>query len=125
MTSEILEVVEWIKENQCTHGAMESTGVYWRLIYNLLELAEINAMIVNAQHIKAAPGRKMDVKDAEWITDLLRHGFLKCSYISSREQRELWELVRCRKSLIEERAREGQQIAKSSGKSAISNFPLW
>lgn len=112
MTGEILELVEWIKEHHCTHVAMESTGVYWKPIYNLLELAEIEAMVVNAQHIKAVPGRKTDVKDAEWIADLLRHGLIKGSYIPSREQRELRELVRYRKSLIEERAREVNRLQK-------------
>jgi len=112
MTGEILELVEWIKEHKCTHVAMESTGVYWKPIYNLLELAEIEAMVVNAQHIKAVPGRKTDVKDAEWIADLLRHGLIKGSYIPSREQRELRELVRYRKSLIEERAREVNRLQK-------------
>ena len=112
MTGEILELVEWIKEHQCTHVAMESTGVYWKPIYNLLELSEIEAIVVNAQHIKAVPGRKTDVKDAEWIADLLRHGLLKGSYIPSREQRELRELVRYRKSLIEERSREVNRLQK-------------
>jgi len=112
MTNEILELVDWIKEHQCTHVAMESTGVYWKPIYNLLELSEINAMVVNAQHIKAVPGRKTDVKDAEWIADLLKYGLLKGSYIPSREQRELRELVRYRKSLVEERAREVNRLQK-------------
>ncbi|RJX25117.1 MAG: IS110 family transposase [Dethiobacter sp.] len=112
MTGEILELADWIKEHQCTHVAMESTGVYWKPIYNLLELAEIEAMVVNAQHIKAVPGCKTDVKDAEWIADLLRHGLLKGSYIPSRDQRELRELVRYRKSLIEERAREVNWLQK-------------
>jgi transposase len=86
--------------------------VYWKPIYNLLELAEIEAMVVNAQHIKAVPGRKTDVKDAEWIADLLRHGLIKGSYIPSREQRELREMVHYRKSLIEERTREVNRLQK-------------
>jgi len=112
MTHEILELVKWLKENRCNPVAMESTGVYWKPIYNLLELSEIETMVVNAQHIKAVPGRKTDVKDAEWIADLLRHGLLKGSYIPSRGQRELRELVRYRKSLIEERAREVNRLQK-------------
>lgn len=83
---------------------MESTGSYWKPIYNLLELEEMKAMVVNAQHIKAVPGRKTDVKDSEWIADLLRHGLLKGSYIPGREQRELKELVRYRGRLIDERS---------------------
>ena len=112
MTAEILELAEWVKENNITHVAMESTGVYWKPIYNLLELEDIELLVVNAQHIKAVPGRKTDVKDAEWIADLLRHGLIKGSYIPSREQRELRELVRYRKSLIEERAREANRLQK-------------
>lgn len=112
MTGDLLELAEWIKQKGCTHVAMESTGVYWKPIYNLLELEEVEALVVNAQHIKAVPGRKTDVKDAEWIANLLRHGLLQGSYIPSREQRELRELVRYRKSLIEERAREANRLQK-------------
>jgi len=112
MTGNILELVDWINANRCTHVAMESTGVYWKPIYNLLELAGVDVMVVNAHHIKTVPGRKTDVKDAEWIADLLRHGLLKGSYIPSRPQRELRELVRYRKSLIEERTREVNRLQK-------------
>jgi len=112
MTADILELAQWLKAKGITHVAMESTGVYWKPIYNLLELEDIELLVVNAQHIKAVPGRKTDVKDAEWIADLLRHGLLKGSYIPSREQRELRELVRYRKSLVEERAREVNRLQK-------------
>jgi len=112
MTADILELAQWLKTKGITHVAMESTGVYWKPIYNLLELEDIELLVVNAQHIKAVPGRKTDVKDAEWIADLLRHGLLKGSYIPSREQRELRELVRYRKSLVEERAREVNRLQK-------------
>jgi transposase len=112
MTEEILTFVDWITSKGCTHVAMESTGVLWKPIYNLLELSEINTLVVNAQHIKAVPGRKTDVKDAEWIADLLRHGLLRGSYIPKREQRELRELVRYRRSLIDEHTREVNRIQK-------------
>lgn len=113
MTDDLLELVDWIKSYRCTHVAMESTGVYWKPIYNLLELEDIlEVYVVNAQHIKQVPGRKTDVKDAEWIADLLKHGLLKPSYIPNREQRELRELVRYRRSLIDERAREANRIQK-------------
>ena len=100
------------ERKKVTHVAMESTGVYWKPVYNLLEAEPIEVLVVNAQHIKAVPGRKTDVKDAEWIADLLRHGLLKGSYIPHRAQRELRELVRYRRSLIEERARELNRIQK-------------
>lgn len=112
VTESLMELVDWLKEEGCEKVAMESTGSYWKPIYNLLEMEEIPAIVVNAQHIKAVPGRKTDVKDAEWIAELLRHGLLKGSYIPSREQRELKEYIRYRRSLIEERARELNRIQK-------------
>ncbi|MGF6947726.1 transposase [Neobacillus sp. B4I6] len=112
MTHDLIQLIDWIKSKCCSHAAMESTGVYWKPIYNLLELEDIQPMVVNAAHIKAVPGRKTDVKDAEWIAKLLRHGLLQHSYIPNRDQRELRELVRYRRSLIEERAREISRIQK-------------
>lgn len=112
MTKDLLDLADWITSKGCTHVAMESTGIYWKPIYNLLEDQEIEVLVVNAQHIKAVPGRKTDVKDAEWIAMLLRHGLLRGSYIPDRSQRELRELTRYRRSLIEERAREVSRIQK-------------
>ena len=108
----LLELIDWIKQHGCTHVAMESTSVYWKPIVNLLEAEDIEFLVVNAQHIKAVPGRKTDVKDAEWIANLLRHGLLRASYIPDRNQRELRELVRYRRSIIEERARQHNRIQK-------------
>jgi transposase len=108
----LLQLVDWIKQHNCTHVAMESTSVYWKPIVNLLESEDIEFLVVNAQHMKAVPGRKTDVKDAEWIAKLLRHGLLKASYIPDRNQRELRELVRYRRSIIEERARQHNRIQK-------------
>ncbi len=108
----LLQLVDWIKEHKCTHVAMESTSVYWKPIVNLLEAEDIEFLVVNAQHMKAVPGRKTDVKDAEWIAKLLRHGLLKASFIPDRNQRELRELVRYRRSIIEERARQHNRIQK-------------
>jgi len=108
----LLQLIDWIKEHGCTHVAMESTGVYWKPIVNILEAENIEFLVVNAQHMKAVPGRKTDVKDAEWIAKLLRHGLLKASFIPNRIQRELRELVRYRRSMIEERARQHNRIQK-------------
>ena len=108
----LLKLIDWIKEHGCTHVAMESTGVFWKPIVNLLEAENIEFLVVNAQHIKSVPGRKTDVKDAEWIAKLLRHGLLKASFIPDRTQRELRELVRYRRSMIEERARQHNRIQK-------------
>ncbi|MBX6353496.1 MAG: IS110 family transposase [Thermoflavifilum sp.] len=112
MTDELECMVEWILGHGCTHVAMESTGVYWKPIYNLLEDQDVEVLVVNAQHIKQVPGRKTDVRDAEWIAELLRHGLLRGSYIPDRNQRELRELVRYRKSLIRERASEVNRLQK-------------
>ena len=92
--------------------AMESTASYWKPLYNILESSDLNAMVVNARHMKAVPGRKTDVKDAEWIADLLQHGLLQPSYIPGKDQRELRELVRYRKSLVGERTRELNRLQK-------------
>ena len=83
---------------------MESTGVYWRPVYNLLE-GQCELLVVNAQHIKTVPGRKTDVKDAAWIAELLRHGLLRGSFIPSKPQRQLRELTRYRSTLVQDRAR--------------------
>ena len=111
-TSEIKTLANWLTESGCEMIAMESTGVFWKPLYNLFELMDLDAMIVNAAHMKALPGRKTDVKDAEWIADLLRHGLLKASYIPNREQRELREITRYRKSLTEERCWEVNRLQK-------------
>jgi transposase len=104
MTDELLALLDWLTEVGCTHVAMESTSAYWRPIYNLLE-GHLTVLVANAFHIKAVPGRKTDVRDAEWIADLLRHGLLRGSFIPSREQRQLRDLTRYRTHLVEERAR--------------------
>ena len=93
MTAELLALGDWLQEQGGTHVAMESTGVYWKPLYNLLEERFV-LLLANARHIQAVPGRKTDVKDSEWIADLLRHGLLKGSFVPERPQRELRELTR-------------------------------
>jgi len=105
-----LELVDWLKKEACTIVAMESTGVYWKPVYNILESEGIAAIVVNAQHIKAVPGRKTDIKDAQWIAELVRYGLVRASYIPGREQRELREMVRYRNEIVNERAREINRI---------------
>jgi transposase len=111
MTADLLTLSDWLAAAGCTHVAMESTGVFWKPIYNLLE-GSFALLVVNAQHIKAVPGRKTDVRDAEWIADLLRHGLLRPSFIPDRPQRELRELTRYRTTLIQERAHEVNRLQK-------------
>jgi transposase len=111
MTRELLALSDWLLAAGCTHAAMESTGSYWKPVYNLLE-GSFELLVVNAQHMKAVPGRKTDVKDAEWIADLLRHGLLRPSFIPSRPERELRELTRYRTALLQERAAEVNRLQK-------------
>ena len=94
-TGELLRLLDWLREGGCTHVAMESTGEYWKPVYNLLE-GQAELLLVNPQHCKNVPGRKTDVKDAEWLADLLRHGLLKASFVPPRPQRELRDLTRGR-----------------------------
>jgi len=103
MTASLLTLSDWLTAHGVTHVAMESTGEYWKPIYNILE-DNFELLLVNAQHIKAVPGRKTDVKDAEWIADLLRHGLLKASFVPPKGQRELRELTRFRTTFIKEKA---------------------
>jgi transposase len=111
MTDDLLALADWLVTAGCTHVAMESTGVYWKPIYNLLDGA-VELLVVNAQHIKAVPGRKSDVRDAEWIADLLQHGLVRGSYIPDRPQRELRELTRYRTALVREQTREFNRLQK-------------
>ena len=111
-TRELLDLADWLKDGGCEMAAMESTASYWKLLYHILESSDLKAMVVNARHMKAVPGRKTDVKDAEWIADLLQHGLLQPSYIPDKDQRELRELVRYRKSLVGERGRELNRLQK-------------
>jgi transposase len=112
MTADLLELADWLASAGCTHAAMESTGVYWKPIYNLLE-DRFALVLANAQHIKAVPGRKTDVRDAEWLADLLRHGLLRGSYVPERPQRELRELTRYRTALVRERSDEINRLHKT------------
>jgi len=112
MTAELWALADWLAAAGCTHVAMEATGVYWKPVYNLLE-DRFTVLVVNAAHIKAVPGRKTDVRDAEWIADLLRHGLLRASFVPDRPQRELRELTRYRTTLTRERASERSRIQKT------------
>ncbi len=112
MTQELLALVDWLVGAGCTHVAMESTGSFWKPLYNLLEGVVEDVVVVNAAHIKQVPGRTTDVKDAEWIAELLRHGLLRASFIPDRPQRELRELTRSRTSLVRERSAEVNRLQK-------------
>jgi transposase len=111
MTSDLLEMSDWLAEAGVTHVAMESTGVFWKPIWNLLE-GRFEILLVNARHIKQVPGRKTDVKDCEWIAQLLQHGLLRGSFVPPRPVRELRDLIRHRAKLIEERSAVVNRIHK-------------
>lgn len=111
-TKELIKIAKWLKESKCEMIAMESTGSFWKPLWNVFEDEDLNQMLCNAKDMKNVPGKKTDIKDSEWICDLLQHGLLKASYIPDREQRELRELIKYRKSMTEERARELNRLQK-------------
>jgi len=111
-TAEVMEMLGWLKEQGVTHVAMEATGNYWMPIYNLLE-GHFESIVANAAHMKAVPGRKSDVQDAQWMAGLLRHGLFRSSFIPSREQRDLRELTRHRSSLAGKRAQAANELQKA------------
>ncbi len=108
MTGDLNALAQWLKETGCTHVAMESTGVYWKPVYNVLEGA-FEILVVNPTAIKKLKN-KTDVADAEWIADLLRHGLLRGSFIPSAQQRLLRDLTRYRTTLIDDRTREVNRL---------------
>src|SRR5580704_6512822 len=110
-TQNLLELADWLRECGVTHVAMESTGVYWKPVWNILE-GQLEILLVNAQHIKAVPGRKTDQKDSEWIADLLQHGLLKGSFVPPTPERELRDLTRYRVSLAQECNRIANRVQK-------------
>jgi len=110
-TAELLRLSDWLTAGQCTHVAMESTGEFWKPVWNILE-GSFELLLVNAQHIKRVPGRKTDVQDAEWLAELLQHGLIKASFIPPREQRERRDLTRQRTQLVRERAAVVNRLQK-------------
>jgi transposase len=111
MTRELLKLLDWLVAESCESVAMESTGVYWKPVFNLLEAA-VKVVLVNPQHVKALPGRKTDVQDSVWLAELHLHGLVRPSFIPPRETRELRDLVRTRTKLIGERAQHVNRIQK-------------
>jgi transposase len=111
MTKDLLALLDWLQQAGCTHLAMESTGVYWKPIYNILE-GHLEVVVVNAQHLKGVPGRKTDVLDSEWLAECFQLGLLKASFIPPAPVREVRDLTRYRTSLIRERARTANRLQK-------------
>lgn len=112
ITSSLKELRDWLLEHKVTHVAMESTGVFWKPVYNILEPAGLTVWIVNAAHVKYVPGHKTDKKDSAWLCKLLLAGLLKPSYIPAKEQRELRDLTRYRTTLIQNNASNKNRIIR-------------
>jgi transposase len=112
VTSQLQELARWLVQAGCRHVALESTGVYWKPVFNVLEQAGLEVVLVNAQHVKHVPGRKTDVKDAEWLAMLLRVGLLRNSFVPPKDIRELRDLTRYRTQVIRQRAQECNRIQK-------------
>jgi len=113
MTADLLALSDWRDERSVSHIALESTGVYWRPVLNLLEDDGRTLVLVNPQHMRAVPGHKTDVRDAEWLADLLRHGLLRASFIPPAPIRAVRELTRYRKTLVRRRADEVNRLQKT------------
>src|SRR5215468_7849020 len=111
-TRELVGLREWLLSEGCTHVAMESTGVYWKPVYAILEGGALEIVVANAHHVKKVPGRKTDVKDAEWIADLLCHGLLRSSFVPPKPIRELRDLTRYRRKLVESQTAERNRLLK-------------
>ncbi len=111
-TGELLRLSDWLTAGGCTHVGLESTGEFWKPVFNLLEGTR-EVWLLNAGHIKAVPGRKPDVKDAQWIAELLAHGLVRPSFIPPRAQRELRDLTRYRTTFVRERATLVNRVHKA------------
>lgn len=112
MTRDLLQLLDWLKSHAVTHVAMESTGVFWRPVYNILEGNGMEVWVVNAQHLKKVPGRKTDVTDAEWIAQLLQCGLVRASFVPDRTQRDLRDLTRQRTRLVQQRVTVTNRVHK-------------
>jgi transposase len=111
MTRELLELADWLQHHHVTHVAMESTGVYWKPIWNILE-GQFEVVLVNAQHVKAVPGRKTDLKDCQWIAELLQHGLLRGSFVPPTPIRQPRDLTRLRASLRQDHTAVANRMQK-------------
>lgn len=112
MTHELFELGEWLIEHGCTHVVMESTGIYWKSVWNVLEAFDTNLILANAYHVKNLPGRKTDMTDAVWLATLLRCGLIEGSFVPSEDIRDLRDLTRYRKKLVHDATAEKNRIHK-------------
>ena len=113
MTGTLLDLSAWLATEQITHIAMEATGVYWKPIWHILSDGEFELILANAAHVKNVPGRKTDVKDAEWLADLMAHGLIRASFVPDEPTQQMRNLLRTRKQLVRERSSHTQRIQKT------------
>jgi transposase len=106
-TASLMSLSEWLTENNCTHVAMEAMGVYWKPVWHILSDGEFERVLANAAHVKNVPGRKTDVKDADWVSDLLAHGLIRASFVPDSPTQEMHTLLRTRKQLVREKSGSG------------------
>jgi transposase len=112
-TADLLRLSEWLAENECTHVAMEATGVYWKPVWHILDDGEFELILANAAHVKNVPGRKTDVNDAMWLAELLAHGLIRGSFVPDTQTQEMRTLLRTRKQLVRENSRHVLRVQKT------------
>ena len=112
-TASLIALSEWLTENKCTHVAMEATGVYWKPVWHILSDGDIELVLANAAHVKNVPGRKTDVKDADWVSDLLAHGLIRASFVPHTHTQEMRTFMRTRRQLVREKSSYILRIQKT------------
>ena len=112
-TAELFRLSEWLASNECTHVAMEATGVYWKPVWHILDDGEFALVLANAAHVKNVPGRKTDVNDAMWLAELLAHGLIRASFVPDPQTQEMRTLLRTRKQFTRENSRQVQRVQKT------------
>src|ERR1700752_4561340 len=112
-TADLLRMSQWLAANECTHVAMEATGVYWKPVWHILDDGEFALVLANAAHVKNVPGRKTDVNDATWLAELLAHGLIRASFVPDEPTQEMRNFLRTRKQFVRERTSHFQRIQKT------------
>src|SRR5262249_14193410 len=112
-TADLLRLSEWLAANECTHVAMEATGVFWKPVWHILDDGEFELVLANAAHVKNVPGRKTDINDAIWLAELLAHGLIRASFVPDEPTQEMRNLMRTRKQLVREQSRHLQRVQKT------------
>ncbi len=117
----LLDLSAWLDEHACTHVAMEATGIYWRPVWQVLDADSRTLILANAAHVKNVPGRKTDVADAVWLSDLLAHGLIRASFVPEAQTQAMRDLLRTRKQMVREQASHVQRIQRPSRRPTSSS----